>query len=252
MATWVVGDVQGCWASLDALLALIPLGSGDRIWFTGDLVNRGEDSLAVLRWALRQGHRVVSVVGNHDLHLLGVAEGARRLAPGDTLDAILEAPDREALLGWLRRRPFVHREGPLLLVHAGLPPRWPLGTCLKRARKASRTLRKDGAAALLGHPKRAAWAAAFTRMRMVRAEDGAPDFRWKGTPESAPIGLRPWYVERRADPGIDALLVGHWAAAGLRRAPPVWCLDTGCVWGGKLTALRIEDGRLWQQDRVRP
>ncbi|RMG19138.1 MAG: symmetrical bis(5'-nucleosyl)-tetraphosphatase [Deltaproteobacteria bacterium] len=259
MATWVVGDVQGCNRSLMALLDAIDYRPGcDRLLFVGDLVNRGPGSLEVLRWA--QQHAAAVVLGNHDLHLLAVAMGVAALRPGDTLEPVLSAPDRDALLGWLRHRPLLHVEGPFVLVHAGLLPAWDLRLAREAAAAVEAALRNEAAPELLRlrrtrqaqrwDPTRPATAqlrtalSALTVLRMV-TRDGTMDLEYKGPPERAPSGLVPWY----AAPGArwregappTTILFGHWAAHGFADLDVAVCLDSGCVWGGSLTALRLED-----------
>jgi len=267
VATWVIGDVQGCFRTLRKLLRRIGFGEGaDRVVFVGDLVNRGPDSLGVLRWAMERGPAVEVVLGNHDLHLvarlLGLA-GARRR---DTLDEVLAADDRDDILDWLRSRPFVHACEPgHLVVHAGLLPVWSADEALTFGGEASRALRGSGAAGLLAslHERPAlAWKSELTGEERLRAivqamtqirtcdADGRPDLDFKGAPGKAPRGLAPWF-ERRSGRSADATVVfGHWAALGLHRAPLAIGIDTGAVWGRELTALRIEDGEAFSEPVV--
>ena len=249
MATWVVGDVQGCSQPLLRLLERIGFGADDQLWLAGDLVNRGPDSLGVLRWARDQApDQVHAVLGNHELHLLAVAAGARKAKRGDTLAPILTAPDREALLDWVRDRPLAHHDRGWLLVHAGLLPAWDLPTTLERARHVERALRGPDGAALLtkaGPRKLRAALHALTRLRFVDA-DGEPDYGPKGPPGSAP-GCAPWFdAPGRRWAGQARIVHGHWAALGLRVSPEVVSLDTGCVWGRALTAFCLEDERVVQ------
>ncbi len=236
MATWAIGDVQGCAAALRRLLHQLELAPTDRLWFVGDLVNRGPDNLGVLRDLMARGEQVTAVLGNHDLHLLGCAAGHRRLKKKDTIQDVLSAPDREALLAWLRARPLLHRERGFVMVHAGLHPAWSMPEAEAHARRLEALLRggrfeqaeADEAYAVL------------TRIRFVD-EAGEPDFGPKCGPPEAPH-LRPWFMAReRAD---AHLVFGHWAALGLHLAPGVSALDTGCVWGQSLTAWCLEDGRV--------
>jgi bis(5'-nucleosyl)-tetraphosphatase (symmetrical) len=263
MATYALGDIQGCAASLAALLDLLPQDPArDRLWLVGDLVNRGPGSLEVLRWASAQGERVVSVLGNHDLHLLAVAAGLRELRPGDTLRPLLEAPDAEALLAWLRARPLLHAAGSHLMVHAGLLPEWDLPTARALAHELEQDLRSgDGSAllgavggptperwsdALRGDARRAKALEGFTLLRLC-SDDGRSLPTFKGSPAEAPPDTRPWFDLPSARWRDDAttLVVGHWAALGLRQEPRLLALDTGCVWGGRLTAVRLEDGAVF-------
>lgn len=256
MATWVVGDVHGCWRTLEALLERLALDRGaDSLWLVGDLVNRGPGSLEVLRWARERheatGERFVVTLGNHDLHLLALAEGLAASRPRDTLDAVLEAPDREELLAWLLARPLFHREAGHVLVHAGLLPSWTLEEAEARARAAEAALRSpETRTAMLVRPaapdapetRRAL--DVFSRLRTCTAAEEACS--WSGPPEGAPEGCRPWFEwpHRR---GRETVLFGHWAALGLHRAPGAVALDSACSWGGSLTALRLEDGTTVQE-----
>lgn len=250
MSTWAIGDVQGCFDSLQALLAHLGWRpGGDDLWFVGDLVNRGPKSLETLRWARK--HDVTAVLGNHDLHLLARAEGKRRAGKGDTLDPILQAKGREKLLGWLRGRPLLHETDDTVLVHAGIPPRWSLGKARRRARAAEERLRSDGAAAFFGDPPPAPerdvrTVAGLTRMRYVDG-DGRPLFEFKGPPHLAPEGHHPWFEHARPD---KRLVFGHWAALGLRVHEGLVGLDTGCVWGHHLTAVNLDTGEVVQQRAI--
>lgn len=251
MADWVIGDIHGCWETLQRLLERIRWdGARDRLWLIGDLVNRGPGSLAVLRWAAGEP-RLDAILGNHDLHLLARAAQLVGARPEDRLDEVLAAEDCEKLLGWLRRRPFIHRLGGTVLVHAGLLPDWDAATAQSLAASASRRL--DALLPLLARKPRPKWGAhvtgderlaaavtIFTRLRVVRA-DGRPKLSFTAAPESAPEGCRPWFEgSRLAGEGIRAVF-GHWALMGFRREPGAVCIDSGCVYGGRLTALRLDD-----------
>jgi bis(5'-nucleosyl)-tetraphosphatase (symmetrical) len=263
MATFAIGDVQGCMQSLERLLSLIGYRPRrDRIWLAGDLVNRGPRSADVLRWAVAAGDDVVAVLGNHDLHLLGRAAGVEPARRRDTLDDVLDAPDAGELLGWLRRRPLLHREAGFLLVHAGVPPAWTIDQAVALAREAEEVLRRPEGDRLLGgrqdavatlepglaRPARLAHVVtALTRVRVV-APDGRLDLDFGGPPAEAPAGLRPWYELRGLDP--VTLVFGHWSRLGLQIAPGHLALDTGCVYGNTLTAVRLEDRAVFQQPAV--
>jgi bis(5'-nucleosyl)-tetraphosphatase (symmetrical) len=255
MATYAIGDVQGCFDALQRLVARIAPGPGDKLWLVGDLVNRGPDSLAVLRWAKAQGDRVVCVLGNHDLHLLGRALGVRWPGKRDTLDDVLRAPDREDLIEWLRQRPLLHREGNRILIHAGLHPAWTPDEAEARARSAENLLRgkrwhellgalgKDNVkidAALATGLQTMEW---LTRARVCERVDSevrsVSDFT--GTPQEAPKGCVPWFEYPGRRCAEVTVVCGHWAALGLRVVPGLVALDTGCVWGQRLTAVRLED-----------
>lgn len=262
MPTYAIGDVHGCYATLRRLASRIDFGPADRLWFVGDLVNRGPASAEVLRWVSGLGDRAVAVLGNHDLHLLGRALGVAEERRRDTLGDVLEAPDRDDLLGWLRGRPLVHRENGFLLVHAGLFPAWSPAKAERLGREAEEALRGDRTAELLalGRRKRAVrWRkdlaglerlevalAGFTTLRTLDGEGrSVPDF--SGSPELAPRGCRPWFEAEERRSRDETVVFGHWAALGLHRAPGLAGLDTGCAWGKSLTALRLEDGALFHE-----
>jgi bis(5'-nucleosyl)-tetraphosphatase (symmetrical) len=254
MATYAIGDVQGCAATLQRLLDVLPLDlARDRVWFTGDLVNRGPASLQALRTVRSLGDRAVVVLGNHDLHLLARAAGVSAPKRRDTLDDVLRAEDRDELLAWVRSRPLLHRGAHEVLVHAGIPPRWTVPEAEERARTAELALRgpawkeflSDWAhAGVRPSPPPAATAWLLTSLRVV-SRDGTPDPSFKGAPAAAPHGTFPWFraPERRAN-GVT-IVFGHWAALGFLSRPGLLGLDTGCVWGGRLTAVRLEDRRAW-------
>lgn len=262
MSTYVIGDIQGCHEAFVALLDALAFDPAkDRVWITGDLVNRGEDSLAVLRWCVRHDDAVVAVLGNHDLHLLAVAEGFVPPHRKDTLEMILAAPDRAELLDWLRHRPMLHRDGEWLMLHAGLPPRWNADEAAAHARELEAALRGPGwrefLARMYGNEPRR-WdpglndqerlrfiANVLTRARYLHA-DGALEFQHKQGLDAAPPGLLPWFdfPGRRS---TDArILFGHWSTLGLLVREDVIALDTGCLWGGALTAFRLEDEQCLQ------
>jgi bis(5'-nucleosyl)-tetraphosphatase (symmetrical) len=262
MATYAIGDVQGCMRELEALLASLSFDARhDRLWFVGDLVNRGPASLEVLRFVQGLGDRAITVLGNHDLHLLCLAEGFARRRADDTLDAVLAAPDRAVLLDWLRARSMIHAEGEYILVHAGLLPQWGLPKALELASEVERALRGPGYAGFLSRlygSEPAAWddalagpdrtrviVNAMTRMRFC-TESGVMDFCAKGGIDAAPAGYRAWFeVPGRKSAG-NTVVCGHWSALGLRIAPRLMALDTGCVWGGALSAVRLDDRRVFQ------
>ncbi len=264
MAIFAIGDVQGCFDALQRLLERLNFDPGeDRLWFTGDLVNRGPKSLETLRFVRALGDGAVSVLGNHDLHLLAVAEGFQAERPRDTMRSVLDAPDAAELLDWLRRRPLAHHDAETgyLLVHGGLPPEWDLEMALDAAREVESELRGANYRALLrgmygNEPAR--WREdlagierwryiinAFTRIRYCSA-DGMLDFAHKGPPGSQPPELLPWFeVPGRKSADLDVLF-GHWSTLRESKTPRAWALDTGCLWGGKLTALRIDgEESLW-------
>ena len=265
MSTYAIGDVQGCFAPLQRLLDRLNFDPAkDQLWFAGDLVNRGPNSLAVMRLVHALGPAAVAVLGNHDLHLLARAAGGRagRL---DSLDELVAAPDCGALLHWLRHRPLLHEANGWAMAHAGIAPTWTLPEARAAARDVETALRGKRHVQFLqtmygNTPTR--WAEgksrkerlrysvnAYTRMRYCDA-DGGLEFQAKGTPGSQPAGLLPWFAlpQRVA---IDAeIIFGHWSTLGQVHWPQhrVWGLDTGAVWGGKLTALCLETRQLTAVD----
>ncbi|MEI6321028.1 MAG: symmetrical bis(5'-nucleosyl)-tetraphosphatase [Pseudomonadota bacterium] len=264
MATYAIGDIQGCYDSLMELLEVVGFdASHDRLWLVGDLVNRGSQSLAVLRYVAGLGPRAVTVLGNHDIHLLMVASGMTRKRGGDTFDDVLEAPDRDELLGWLRRQPLLHAEDRHVMVHAGVLPQWTLSEAIALARETEARLAGPGyldffaqlygndpvawQPSLIGHARARFVVNAFTRMRLVDPA-GNLEFSHKGSLERAPAGLVPWFdspLRSRIEPQI---LFGHWSALGLVERRGVLGIDTGCVWGRQLTACRLEDGKRFSID----
>jgi bis(5'-nucleosyl)-tetraphosphatase (symmetrical) len=265
MATYAIGDVQGCFLTLTRLLERFRFDSrADRIWLVGDLVNRGPRSLDVLRWAISLGDRVTAVLGNHDLHLLAVAVGARMQRPRDTLSAVLEAPDREDLLGWLSRRPLVHREGPFVLVHAGLLPSWSAHQARSLALEVENELAGQGQGRFLqalysGGGDSVLWddtltgisrlrviTGALTRLRTCTRE-GRICLDFTGPPDAAPSGCIPWFDVPGRKTAASTVVCGHWAALGLHLRNGLFALDSGCVWGGVLTGVRLEDREVFQE-----
>jgi bis(5'-nucleosyl)-tetraphosphatase (symmetrical) len=262
MATYAIGDVHGCFLTLQRLLRRIEFDPGrDRLWLVGDLVNRGPRSLEVLRWARGLEDRLTTVLGNHDLHLLARAEGLAAPKRRDSLDAVLTAPDRDELLSWLRSRPLLHREGDLVLVHAGLFPAWPVDQAENLAREVERRLQGQGRGArrLLASigaktaerwrehrlsPFRRARAAlaGFVKLRTL-GPDGRMCAEFSGPPGEAPPGCLPWFAVPGRESGGALVVFGHWAAMGLRLEPGIAALDTGCAWGRQLTALRLDDSQ---------
>lgn len=266
MATYAIGDIHGCFETLQGLLRRIAFDPRqDNLWLVGDLVNRGPRSLEVLRWAMEQGDRLVVVLGNHDLHLLARAAGVAEARKRDTLEPVLAAPDRDDLLGWLRQRPLIHRQGETLMVHAGLFPDWSPRRAERLAREVEERLRGDGGVRLveaveqrtaerwkegLAGPERARAAlAGFARMRTVDPA-GRMCAGFSGPPDEAPRGCRPWFAVRGRRTAGLTVIFGHWAALGLRIGRGIACLDTGCAWGRQLTALRLDDWRVFQEPSV--
>jgi len=249
------GDLQGCHASFRELLAKAAPSDDTPLWFAGDLVNRGPASLATLRDVIALGERAVSVLGNHDLHLLSVSAGIRKSKKDDTIAEILAAPDAADLLHWVRHRPIAHYDDGMLLVHAGVLPQWDVATTLELARDLEKALRgdhwKETLAGLYGNePNR--WTNglkgierlrvtcnALTRMRFCN-RDGVMDFSTSGGLDSAPSGFMPWFDVPERKTADATVVFGHWAALGLMLRDNAIGLDSGCVWGERLSAVRLE------------
>ena len=262
MASFAIGDIQGCYAQFSQLLERIRFDPGaDRLWLVGDLVNRGPESLQVLRLVRSLGEAATVVLGNHDLYLLMVDAGFNRRGKDDTLTRILEAPDREELLDWLAHRSMLHVEGEHVLVHAGLPPGWSVAQARALAAEVEEALRgkrrtkfllslqgdkpDQWSDTLQGWDRLRFIVNALTRMRFCTMR-GRLALSAKGPPERAPFGTLPWYrVPGRAS-STHTVVCGHWSALGFYREKGLIALDSGCVWGGKLTAVRLEDGEAWQ------
>jgi len=262
MATYAIGDVQGCYDQLMRVLERAGYDEKrDMLWFVGDLVNRGPQSLATVRFVKSLGPRQVTVLGNHDLALLAVAEGIRKPHRGDTIGDILAASDRDEVLAWLRRQKLMHADGAWAMVHAGLLPQWSIAQARACAAEVEAVLQGPDHRDFLKHmygnePLR--WrddlagyerlriiVNAMTRMRLATA-DGTLEFSHKLGLANSPAGYLAWYdVPGRASAGTSVIF-GHWAAHGLLQREDVVCLDSGCVWGRELSALRLEDRRLIQ------
>ncbi|MDR0776369.1 MAG: symmetrical bis(5'-nucleosyl)-tetraphosphatase [Azonexus sp.] len=265
MATYAIGDIQGCYDTLRRLLDRCAFDPAvDRLWLVGDLVNRGPKSLETLRLVRSLGDAALTVLGNHDLYLLMVAEGGAKFrAKDDTLQPVLDAPDAGELLDWLRHQPLCHTEDEYCLVHAGLLPQWTAARASELAREVEAMLQgkqfrdfilnlwgSEPAAwsdELSGWPRLRVIVNAMTRLRFCTPA-GVMEFKAKGKLSNAPAGHFPWFdlPGRRS---ADAVLVtGHWSALGLMVSPHLLALDSGCLWGGHLTAIRLEDRRLFQVD----
>lgn len=262
MATFAIGDLQGCYKEFRRLLDLIHFDrANDRLWLVGDIVNRGPDSLAILRFVKGLDDAIIMVLGNHDLHLLMVAEGCVKLHRDDTLQDILNAPDRDELFHWLRHQRLLHVEGNYVMVHAGLLPSWSVAQAALLAQVVERALRSGDFHKfcahmygnqpdrwdddLEGYPRLRVIINAMTRMR-VCTPDGKMNFAHKGLVQDIPAGYLPWFeVPNRAS--REAIIVcGHWSALGLQMRNNLVALDTGCLWGGSLTAVRLEDRKVFQ------
>ena len=259
MALYLIGDVQGCDAPLERLLDDIAFSpSRDQLVLLGDVVNRGPDSLAVLRRLQGLDGAAQSLLGNHDLHLLSVSQGARKLGRRDTLAEVLAAPDREALLGWLRRQPMaLHREladGELLMVHAGVLPQWSLGHTLALAAELESVLRGPAwteflqsmygnepaqwSDALSGSARLRVIVNALTRLRFCSAE-GVMEFDTKDGSADPPAGFMPWFAVPGRCTANVTVAFGHWSTLGWLSRRDLLSIDTGCIWGGCLSAVRI-------------
>lgn len=259
MATYAVGDIQGCLKPLKCLLKKVSFVPGrDTLWVCGDLVNRGPESLETLRFLYAMRDSVVAVLGNHDLHLLAVAWNKQKPKPKDTLQEILDAPDRDSLLAWLRQLKLLHHDSEIgyAMSHAGIPPNWTLSEALQHSEEVEKVLQSDELANYLSHmygnqPDR--WDSSlsgpdrwrlitnyFTRMRFCSA-DGRLELKAKLGPDQAPPGFAPWF--HHPSPALESskLVFGHWASLeGKTDHPRAIALDTGCVWGGQLSMLCLE------------
>lgn len=258
-ATYIVGDLHGCYASLLALLDEVGFGARDKLWCVGDLVNRGPDSLAILRFVRDLGERFRCVLGNHDLHFLATVYAGHPQRSCDTLTELLAADDCAELADWLRHRPLLAESDDCVMVHAGIPPLWNLETARANAREVEAVLRgkkhRKFFKSMYGN-KPARWDDAltgmaryraiinyFTRMRLLDA-NGGMEFGHKGALKKLPAGYQPWFhYPSRIDKTIH---FGHWAALnGKTKSKQRVCLDTGCVWGRELSAIRLSDQRLF-------
>ncbi|ACE84062.1 symmetrical bis(5'-nucleosyl)-tetraphosphatase [Cellvibrio japonicus] len=265
MATYAIGDIQGCYEPLQCLLEKIDFDTAkDKLWLVGDLINRGPDSLATLRFLYSIRSSLEVVLGNHDLHLLAVYFGLRKQNKSDTLTPILEAPDAPELIHWLRQQKLMHHDATLgyALVHAGIPPIWSLDKALACAREVEDYLRGPDFKTFLAHMygnQPSVWDDSlqgqerlrlitnyFTRMRFCSA-DGELELTTKENAAAAPPGFAPWFSFMQRKTRQDRILFGHWAALeGQVSTANVYALDTGCVWGGYLTAMCLETGALVQ------
>jgi bis(5'-nucleosyl)-tetraphosphatase (symmetrical) len=261
VAIYAIGDVQGCYRSLQALLDKLPWSDTDQLWFAGDLINRGEGSLETLRFVMELGNRAVTVLGNHELHFLCVAHGKQKARARDTLEPLLNAPDREALIEFLRHQPLLHQDQGFTMVHAGLLPQWSIAQAAGLAREVEAVFQGDGHEHFLEHlygnlPDRwqddltglDRWRTvvnAMTRMRICTRE-GQMEFTHRGELETIPQGFMPWFRVPGRQSAQNNIVFGHWSALGLLMEPNLLCLDTGCLWGRQLSAVRLDDGALFQ------
>jgi len=262
MAIYAIGDIQGCFYSFQSLLKKIQFNpANDQLWLVGDLINRGSGSLEVLRWIFDHQSSIITVLGNHDLHTLVVAEGFVSAHRSDTIKELLDAPDAYELLTWLRHQPLLHFEHEHLMVHAGLLPKWTSLNAQLLAQEVQQALRAENYRDFLKHlygNQPAGWddaligwdrlrviTNAMTRLRIC-TESGDMEFKFKGELANQPDGFMPWFeVPGRAS--IDTKIIfGHWSALGVYIANNVYALDSGCLWGGALTALRLDDKAVFQ------
>ncbi|MGD9108540.1 MAG: symmetrical bis(5'-nucleosyl)-tetraphosphatase [Gammaproteobacteria bacterium] len=273
MSTYAIGDVQGCYAELLLLLEKIQFDPAkDRLWFVGDLVNRGPNSLEVLRFIKNLGDKCIVVLGNHDLHLLAVVFGSQKYHDEDTFVDVLDADDKDELLHWLRSQKLCHYDEKLnfVMTHAGIPPQWDLATMQQCAQEVEQILRSDKHVEffkhmygnqpdywdsdLLGWDRYRYITNALTRMRYCDRE-GRLDLTEKGPLSSAPVGLIPWFEMLNPKNKNFNIVFGHWAAlmgsaTEAYVAKNIFAIDTGCCWGRKLTALQLETQRLYSVDAI--
>ncbi len=257
MSTYVIGDLQGCYQSLQQLLTKIDFSlDKDILWFTGDLVNRGPDSLKVLEFVQDLKENAVTVLGNHDLHMLAVLTGLEKPRRKDTLDEIQSSANKMKIIDWVRQQPLMHVDDTqqMVLLHAGCYPTWTIAAASQYAKEVESVLQSDQYMNFLKKMygnQPSAWSETltqwdrlrfitncFTRMRYL-TEDLQHDLKYKGAPKDAPTGLKPWfhYGEKVRRP--YNILFGHWSTLGYLNENGVYSLDTGCLWGGKLTALKL-------------
>lgn len=257
MSTYAIGDIQGCFLSFQKLLEQISYNpSHDQLWLVGDLVNRGPRSLEMLRWCLQNQKNIHVVLGNHDIHLLCRAAHVSPEKPLDTLDEVLQAPDLYEICEWLRNQSFIHHHNHHLLVHGGVLPTWSLSEIIHYNKQAQAKLTDKDWVSFLDEVRNSETPdelvqalRVFTQLRMCNTE-GKPEFKFKGNPQKAPEELIPWYSFPDRQTANETVVFGHWAALGLLNEVKVIALDTGCVWGKKLSAVRLEDRTLFQQEMI--
>ncbi|VAW62587.1 Bis(5'-nucleosyl)-tetraphosphatase, symmetrical [hydrothermal vent metagenome] len=258
MATYAIGDIQGCYQQLKALLLKLKFNSDkDKLWFAGDIVNRGPDSLRTLRFIRSLEDNAITVLGNHDLHLLAVANGRRKQGKKDTIQPILNASDSEQLIDWLRHRPLVHyqKKNHVCLVHAGIHPRWNLNETLAFSKEMETILQSSKSHEFFHHmygdtPSKwsnnlTGWdrlrfiTNCFTRMRYIN-DDFKLCLKEKGAPGKQDSNIHPWFEFERKEPDLN-IVFGHWSTLKDPKLKYLHPLDTGCLWGGELTALKINN-----------
>ncbi len=260
MTTYAIGDIQGCFEALQRLLDKLKFDpAADTLWFAGDLVNRGPQSLQTLRFVKSLGTAAITVLGNHDIHLLALYYGLRTREKDPTLNQVLDAPDADDLIHWLQGLPLMHQQHGYILVHAGLHPHWDIATAQTLATEVSASLKacrdKDALSVLYG-PSSGSWPLArhtderlrfavncLTRMRFS-SRDAILDFKHNDAPGSQPDHLLPWFKVQNRVLADQSIIFGHWAALGLYTDDNVFGLDSGCVWGNALTAMRLSDRQI--------
>ncbi|MGA1145143.1 MAG: symmetrical bis(5'-nucleosyl)-tetraphosphatase [Ilumatobacteraceae bacterium] len=264
MTRYAIGDIQGCHDSLEKLLSVIDFApEKDQLWLVGDVVNRGPKSLETLRKIFSMKDSVKLVLGNHDLHLISLDAGCGKIRDDDTVNEILEAPDREALVSWLRAQPLMYVEDKYVMVHAGVLPDWTIPQAQACAQEVEAHLRGSdyrlflenmyGSNPTKWNEELQGWERlriivnAFTRMRVCQ-KNGELDFKFKGEPKDLADNLVPWFKATSSRDKKFKVLFGHWSALGVYIGESVVGLDSGCVWGGKLTAIRLEDNEIFQVD----
>jgi bis(5'-nucleosyl)-tetraphosphatase (symmetrical) len=271
MATYAIGDIQGCFHAFVTLLARLQFDAGrDKLWLVGDIINRGSGSLEVLRWCYQHQESLKMVLGNHDLHALAVVHNLKSAHKHDTLQASIHAPDRDTLFKWLRYQPLMIVENDYVMVHAGLFPQWTIEQATCFASEVEYALQADNYCDFLanmygnspsvwheshqGVDRLRAITNAMTRMRIC-SHAGEMEFEFKGALKDVPIGYTPWFDAVGRQSQDAKIICGHWSALGLRQRENVFALDTGCLWGGKLTAMCLETQAITQvnhdiRDRV--
>lgn len=268
MATYAIGDVQGCFHAFTALLSRLHFNpEQDKIWLVGDLINRGSGSLAVLRWCYQHRQSIKVVLGNHDLHALAVVHQIKSAHRYDTLQASINAPDSDVLFTWLRHQPLLHAQNinghAYVMVHAGLLPQWSVNQALDYASEVERTLQADDYHQFLkqmygnfpnqwrddlaGIDRLRIITNAMTRMRICTL-DGEMEFEFKGKLPDIPTGYMPWFDVPARKSSSSTIICGHWSALGLHQREHIFALDTGCLWGGQLTAMCLETHAITQAE----
>ena len=256
MATYAIGDIQGCFYAFQKLLKSIDFNPQiDTLWLVGDVINRGANSLDVLRWCYKHSESIQLVLGNHDLHTIVVAHGIRKPNRSDTIQSVIEAPDASLLLNWLRHRPLMVSNDDYVMVHAGLLPQWQISDALSYAKEVESALQSKHYVDflshmygntpnywhdnLVGYERLRVIVNTMTRMRVCTL-DGALDFSFKGELKDIPNGYLPWFDLPNRASFQQTIIFGHWSALGLQQRENIVALDTGCLWGGKLSAICLE------------